>query len=284
MGKRCNALQSPTDRIVFLDASRGLLACVVVVQHVLEAFSLGFLAEYTHLAVVAFFVISGFVLARSYDGRPFIYVARRIMRLWPLYFMCILVGCWLGGVPLSWHDFFAWPLPVYPNLPPADPPAWSLYYELWLAPISPLLFAVCARSRVTVLALSAGCSSLAFTLHNPLLDCIPAFLLGIALNSFQPSFTATVPKLALWLGKVSFSLYLTHGLVLLFAMKIGGPWLVAGVLPLVLPVAWLSWRLIEQPSENCSRALARIQLPSAKRSPDPPIIAVKTSPSSTFHV
>ena len=42
--------------------------------------------------VMAFFAMSGFVLARAYDGRPLAFVVRRVIRLWPLYAVCMVVG------------------------------------------------------------------------------------------------------------------------------------------------------------------------------------------------
>ena len=75
-----------------------------------------------------------------------------------------------------------------------------------------------------------------------------------------------------WLGRVSYSLYLTHTVVLLSLVHalhgiVGHEWIVLAVLPLSLVVAGLYWRAVENPSMKLGRYLARRLLPAPPSSP-----------------
>jgi peptidoglycan/LPS O-acetylase OafA/YrhL len=212
----------------------------------------------THCAVLGFFVLSGFVLCRSFTGSHLPYAVRRLVRLMPLYLVCTFVGCWeLGRLPTI-GELGLWPLPDYPNLPAFNPPSWSLYYEIWAIPLSPMLFRVCRSSRLAGLGLAAATAPLVVIFGNRLLDCIPAFILGAALTQFTFELPARVPSFSVAIGTISYSLYLSHGLVMLPAAHLIGAWGVVLSLPVVFAVAYAAWWLIELPSIAWSRRLGRM--------------------------
>jgi peptidoglycan/LPS O-acetylase OafA/YrhL len=149
-----------------LDAMRGFAAIAVLFLHSHAVFGVQCTVQWTcqprfgYLAVDLFFALSGFVLAHSYDpkfakgmtaGR---FMIARVIRLAPLYWLALAIG----GVLLLWTaakqglhqretiitiagNAFLLPVPIMSGWPfPAVPPAWSLFYELWVAN---LVFAVC---------------------------------------------------------------------------------------------------------------------------------------------
>jgi peptidoglycan/LPS O-acetylase OafA/YrhL len=95
---------------------------------------------------------------------------------------------------------------------------------------------------------------------------VPQFAIGVmffagaafARASFRSRFLeAAIPQ---WLGRISYSLYLTHWLVLRLATDKFGPWGGVCAIPAVLVVAWLVWRGIELPSIRASRRIGRLAL------------------------
>ena len=60
-----------------------------------------------------------------------------------------------------------------------------------------------------------------------------------------------------WLGRISYSLYLSNWIVLTVAKRAFGPWGGVAALPAVLLVAYLVWRLVERPSIMASRRIGR---------------------------
>jgi peptidoglycan/LPS O-acetylase OafA/YrhL len=96
-------------RLVFIDALRGVAAMNVVLYHAisgkhipaLQAAMPGWfvsILEHGHLGVAIFFVISGFVIALSLDGKPLglstvgWFMLRRSIRLDPPYWLAIIVA------------------------------------------------------------------------------------------------------------------------------------------------------------------------------------------------
>jgi peptidoglycan/LPS O-acetylase OafA/YrhL len=132
-------------RLFLLDALRGLAAIVVVVWH-LEEVQIG----QNYLAVDFFFVLSGFVIAKSYEEKilrgltikNFLYL--RLLRLYPLYLIGFILG--LVTFNISHHIFFTFfgtgfsmifGLFVLPaigqNQPfPFNGVSWSLFLELFI--------------------------------------------------------------------------------------------------------------------------------------------------------
>ncbi len=140
-------------RFTTLDAMRGVAALVVVALHASDALG-GVRPRFGHLAVDLFFVLSGFVLAKRYDAdlqagaSPLRFMRMRARRLFPLY----AVGTGLGFALLFLtHELrgsaavaaagaaAALMLPSVftaqqnAHLFPTNFPAWSLFYEFWVA-------------------------------------------------------------------------------------------------------------------------------------------------------
>lgn len=139
-------------RLTALDGLRGVAALFVVGGHVEVLFSkrLPFFWK-GYLAVDFFFLLSGFVLAMTYDRRLASgmsvreFMLRRILRLGPLYWL----GCALGAVALIYatgpttgeraltivSGIFL--IPSWPGFSRhiflINPPAWSLFFEVAVA-------------------------------------------------------------------------------------------------------------------------------------------------------
>jgi peptidoglycan/LPS O-acetylase OafA/YrhL len=140
-------------RLANLDGLRGLAAVAVVSLHGSEIFGGPWKPFNAYLAVDFFFLLSGYVLARTFDvrlraGWAWAFMARRLIRLYPL----IVAGSAVGFLVLALRSIIAHALPlqqvalntlcsllllptppvfsatwsIYPN----DPPLWSLFYEL----------------------------------------------------------------------------------------------------------------------------------------------------------
>jgi peptidoglycan/LPS O-acetylase OafA/YrhL len=126
-------------RLEGLDALRGIAALCVLVYHITES-----LESSAYLAVDFFFMLSGYVMARTYEPRLATglparkFVAARVWRLWPTMFLAGLVAIpWL----FSWvPGKFAWPIVIanlllIPSLTQnrlylLNGPAWSILFEL----------------------------------------------------------------------------------------------------------------------------------------------------------
>ncbi|MDR3450056.1 MAG: acyltransferase [Alphaproteobacteria bacterium] len=181
-------------RYVTLDAMRGVAALFVVARHfgglhgVRET-------QFSYLAVDLFFLLSGFVLSLSYGDRlasgmsSAEFLIRRVIRLYPLYLIGISISIAIALFDVSSGDVHAptmatWaaisgfgllmlPSPTQyfsSNIFPILVPAWSLFFELFVANV---LFAVLrGRERIfqiaVVTVLSAVILLLAGWLHRSL--------------------------------------------------------------------------------------------------------------------
>ena len=195
------ATSSGTRRYAFIDSIRGVAACLVMVEHALEAggflrirhcaFALSWLNP-GEIGVVAFFFVSGFVIPLSlekWNNIPHFWL-NRILRIYPLYACAYLAGVAVVGVGhliwdgpfwsgLSWsgvllnlatHILFVQEFFHTPNFVPV---AWTLSLEaVWYAGIT-LLFVLGLHRRIWwVVALSVLSS---------LLACALALLSGVHL-------------------------------------------------------------------------------------------------------
>src|SRR5476651_918992 len=113
-------------RVAAIDGLRGLLALVVLAWHALAPLGAMWLLISANLAVGMFFVLSGYVLTRGWDGRFGIFLMRRFVRLWPVYALCLGAGYLIAGVHPVWSEFLWYPLIDAYAKPLIDPPAWSL--------------------------------------------------------------------------------------------------------------------------------------------------------------
>lgn len=83
-------------RFAYLDGIRGIAALFVLARHWNPLLDFGF--TFSHMAVDLFFMLSGFVIAHAYDEKlrsgkmsPSTFMAIRLSRLYPVYFLAILV-------------------------------------------------------------------------------------------------------------------------------------------------------------------------------------------------
>jgi peptidoglycan/LPS O-acetylase OafA/YrhL len=133
-------------RIVSLDGLRGVAAMLVVIFHLPVIF--GFKIPHAHLAVDFFFILSGWVMANSYEerirlGMPFRdFLHNRFARLYPLYAVALLVAFVLtliksriGTTSANIACFVpnALMLPCMQDEGPSFPlnaPSWSIFIEV----------------------------------------------------------------------------------------------------------------------------------------------------------
>ncbi|MDR7305629.1 acyltransferase [Rhodoferax saidenbachensis] len=159
-----------SERFVALDGLRGVFAIAVVLHHYSQLQG-GHLMRSAWLAVDAFFILSGFVIALSYTHRIleglsfFEFFKIRLLRLYPMYFMGLLLGVaalWAYGpsnlslTPDVFKMLFVgiFSVPYFGSFPwesgnllnqavvfPFNDPAWSLFFEIF----ANILFFVTAR-------------------------------------------------------------------------------------------------------------------------------------------
>lgn len=134
-----------SERLPLLDGLRGVAAIGVVLYHVHNFYGLTGWFEANYLFVDFFFLLSGFVLARSAEPRmvgfrsSMAFLHARLRRLWPTMALGVALGAaahfYLHGgaglapyallamlfVPLFWHEEELFPL---------NAPQWSLLFEL----------------------------------------------------------------------------------------------------------------------------------------------------------
>ena len=153
---------STANSFALLDGLRGIGAVLVVVGH--GAFFWGGLPMQTQLMpylVDMFFVFSGFVIAYAYEPKlarglsASGFMLQRLIRLYPIYLIGLLLGLCIHV--LTWIDEKTEPaliasevLPQLVMLPSLhfdaeslftlNPPAWSLFFELWVNMIYVLIF------------------------------------------------------------------------------------------------------------------------------------------------
>jgi peptidoglycan/LPS O-acetylase OafA/YrhL len=241
----------------------------VLAWHVCSPFGFAWLVIFANVAVGLFFVISGYVLTRGWKGRFLAFLARRFVRLWPVYALCLGAGYLIAGVRPVWTEFFWYPLIGPDDEPAIDPPIWSLFLEAWAMPFMPLVVWA-GSSNLSRVALCIVALLLASRLV-PQIGILGLFLSGAFLsrNTVRSRFLeAPFPQ---WLGRISYSLYLSHALVLELAVRTFGPWGGVASVPLAFAVAFLIWWSVERPSIWASRRLCtRYQ---AGEYPSGPIIA-----------
>jgi peptidoglycan/LPS O-acetylase OafA/YrhL len=245
-----------TSRVTALDGLRGLLAAVVMISHVLGKIGIHDLFWPSQIAVVIFFLISGYVLTRGWNGRFFPFLLRRAIRLWPVYVLCLLVGYAIHHRPFVWPDLF-WLRYVSPDDPASvDPPMWSLILEAWMMPLMPLVVWAGTGGLMRAMLAMLMCGLVFPVIHFALMPFI--FIAGAFLSraDFRNSFLESV--IPQWLGKISYSLYLSHLLVITAIMAVFGAWGSALAIPVSLLVGWGLWITIEKPSIRLSRVAGRL--------------------------
>lgn len=217
-----------------LDGLRGLLALIVLIGHAAGSegltkfpFTLG------HQAVWFFFILSAIVLTKSYNGFYLEFLLRRWIRLFPVYFICLLFGRILYNKALNLDQILFLPISRLP--PIQDVPAWSLTIEFWAMPFLPILVWVRNQSKtlrpVLVILL---CLSLTIWFKPEFFFGI-FFVIGAWLSKldFKVKFLeSTLPQ---YLGRISYPLYLIHWPILYqthfgLGLKLGLIWFCSEVL------------------------------------------------------
>ncbi|HMR84117.1 MAG TPA: acyltransferase, partial [Niabella sp.] len=189
-----------------LDGLRGVAAVVVVIFHLLEAFSGGDhhkqLINHGYLAVDFFFLLSGFVIGYAYDdrwGKMTLkdFFRRRLIRLHPMIIMGMIIGAAgfyfsaspalfpLIGTTPAWKlliimliGFTLIPVPPsmdirgWQEMHPLNGPAWSLFFEY----IANILYALWLRKfsnrALSIIVLLAGAALVHLGLTSPKGDVI----------------------------------------------------------------------------------------------------------------
>src|SRR5574344_1260493 len=131
-------------RIKNLDTLRAIAALVVVVGHI-ELFRLNHFNTSVfnyipsgHTAVILFFVISGFLITfllttekKRYGKISFKdFYLRRILRIWPLYFLILLASVPFFEYQIS-EKTIAWAIAIMPNVSHALGCGWSESPQIW---------------------------------------------------------------------------------------------------------------------------------------------------------
>jgi peptidoglycan/LPS O-acetylase OafA/YrhL len=255
-------------RIPALDGLRGVLAGIVLADHAAMELHSDALGHAANISVVVFFVLSGLVLTRQWDGDFPRFLLVRFVRLWPVFAICMAGGSLLA---LRWPEpleFFFVPYPAYDaNI--VCPPVWSLFIEAWAAVAMPFIVWSSRGGVLRTLAVMAAMIALtifwvprggALRAFESYLVC---FVAGAALYRRSPRSTVLESPLPQWLGRISYSLYLSHWLVLRACVLAFGPMGVLVGVPLSFAVADGLCRAVEQPSIRLSRRLKSATRPQA---------------------
>jgi peptidoglycan/LPS O-acetylase OafA/YrhL len=211
-----------SSRMEELDALRGLAAISVFLSHALQLPPEQTTNRFIWLigdgvvAVGLFFVLSGFVLARSLMLRSTTYtdfVVKRCFRVYPAYWVGIALGGLLiwGHSPTGLSDLGNWPAHVWDHPVPLDQkfryigligrldasfisPIWSLNVEMRVSLIFPILLAIMTFPPPWVVLLLLPASICLGVLHSQTAENIPFFLLGIAVATIEERFRALQPS------------------------------------------------------------------------------------------
>jgi peptidoglycan/LPS O-acetylase OafA/YrhL len=185
---------------IYLDLLRSLAALAVVLGHATSMFPLPHITIWGHEAVIAFFVLSGYVIChaadtRETDGRSF--VVARLARLWSvlvpamvLTLVCDYAGRTFGPnaaayahVPTDHPVLRVGAMLVFLSeswvsvQPLSNGVVWSLCAEFWYYMIfAAWVFAPPGRVRAVLVAAACGLAG-----HKALL-LLPVWLMGVALQ------------------------------------------------------------------------------------------------------
>jgi peptidoglycan/LPS O-acetylase OafA/YrhL len=242
-------------RVASIDGLRGLLAVVVLAWHVCAPFGINWMLMPANFAVGLFFVLSSYVLTRSWEGRFGVFLARRAVRLWPVYALCLAAGYIIASVPPVWSEFLWYPL-IGPNDEPSiNPPMWSLFLEVWAMPFMPLIV---WSSFDKIRGIMCAAAAMLVGLIAPPVSFLCLFVIGASFShiSFRNRLLeAAIPQ---WLGRISYSLYLSHALVLKVFVHAFGAWGGVLAIPAAFCIGWLIWWSVERQSIKLSRKIGRI--------------------------
>jgi peptidoglycan/LPS O-acetylase OafA/YrhL len=234
-----------------LDGLRGCLAVVVVLNHAAHLRGYGGLTWPANASVAIFFMLSACVLTRSWDGRYLLFLARRAVRLWPTYALCLFAGTLFfhQTIALAWYVWF--PLALPGTAPAVDVPVWSLTIEAWAMPFMPLFVWVARRSFIRLVAALAVTLVVAEFVYPPAVFDV-FFFAGAWLSRFDLRWTPLETAVPQWLGRISYPLYLCHWPIV---WGLGLP--LYASMPLTFAVAFVLGETVEAWSIAASRSVPR---------------------------
>jgi peptidoglycan/LPS O-acetylase OafA/YrhL len=242
-------------RVSSVDGLRGLLAGFVMFAHYVNSLGDGRFIGLANLCVIMFFVISGYVLTRGWRGSYIGFLVRRFLRLWPLYALCIAVGGWFSMNMPTFSLYFWYPLMGINAQLPQDPPTWSLFIEAWAMPFMPLIIYIARRPLFMFPVLVA---LVAAQFWSKDLYYGAFFIIGsyFADRTTSSSFLDSAP--VQWLGRISYSLYLSHVIIIgVLKHHLPGYWMYLAV-PVCLAIASALCLIVERPSIYLSRRAGRL--------------------------
>ena len=231
-----------------VDGIRGCLAVVVLASHVLQSHGSNALFGPASSAVAIIFALSACVLVRSWNGRYLEFLARRFVRLWPMYALGLAAGYLLLGAEPSPALFFWIPVSTAGNAPVADPPAWSLTIEAWGMLAMPA-FVWVGRGSSGRLAIAMVGTIVAGEV-NPDAFFGWFFFLGAWASRFELRWRVFEMPIPQWLGRISYPLYLIHVPILWYAHL---PLIIS--IPLAFVAAAVLTETVEKWSIKASRAV-----------------------------
>lgn len=190
-------------RLSGLDALRGVAAIMVALLHVNHSAGDAGLFSAAYLAVDLFFMISGYVLARTFDRRLGFdlsavgFFLLRLRRLWPVMAIGALLGLFSFARETSWSPAI-WmtvlalgfiPQAIRPGLPafPANPPTWSILVELAANALHALILV--RLSNRSLASIAVACLALLMLLSSDVNKGILADELGLAMLRIGFSYT-----------------------------------------------------------------------------------------------
>ncbi len=192
--------------------------------------------------------MSGYVLTPGWRGDYLGFLLRRLLRLWPVYAFALAVAALIFGRTLTWGDFAFYPLLPSRDVWAIDSPVWSLRIEMWAMLAMPFIVwsgKTLRRAVIGVLVFAVA------GYFESRLACGVFFVLGGYLARYRFDFDPLNWAIPQWLGKISYSLYLTH--VVVFGACAALPYAAVIQIPLALLVGWLVWATIETRSIVWSR-------------------------------
>jgi len=196
-----NSSDDKGGRILYLDSIRGLAAMLVVVSHFIGwrwgetlPFNLASFVFNGTEAVSFFFVLSGFVLSYSYINserklKPFRYLYKRILRLYPAYIVNILLLFLYFRGPIKFDRTFPYKeLLMFQRTHDLYLPGWTLRIEIIYSVIIIGLIYLYKKNRSLLLIPIIAC----YFIGPPDTRIqMNHFILGIALSAIYPKIKNT---------------------------------------------------------------------------------------------
>lgn len=219
------AVELVNDRVLSIQYLRAFAAILVAFFHCFAnslAGPFGFVSTHAFWGVDIFFVISGFVIWRTSEGKPFDGVAfarKRLTRIYPMFWIALtvwilvrlLVPDHMGGADINAATVFS----SYALLPhfhavettkvwPILVPGWTLQLELFFYAVFALIAVMATRRSAALIAGALACCVLAgFVLHptNALgITATRPLLLEFAAGVILAANYRSICKWPSWLG------------------------------------------------------------------------------------